>query len=450
MNIVQVPERFVKSEWAGTETIILETSKRILRMGHHTEIVCPDALAERKVENIGGVRVTRVPYFYPSRGLGQRVKRRLDKKGGNLFSFELGRMLKEYPLLDLIHLHTAGRLGGVCRRAAVRRRIPYIVSVHGGLPDVPKDEAESRAAPTDGAFEWGRTLGRRIGTRKLFSEAAAIICSGEREHNELTRRFPRKRIVHLPNGVDFERFARGDGAGFRLAHDISMEAWVLLTAGQIDPQKNQLFVVMVLPELLRYDPSIHIVFIGPVTNDAYYNLLIRMARNMGVEEHITIIRDLEPGSRGLVDAYHSADMFLLPSIHEPLGIAILEAWAAGLPVIASNAGGVPSRVADGRDGMLFEPNDEVGFFQAFRALMKDHRKRRSLAEAGRLKACEQFGWDKITERLAAVYEEVINDHPSRQRKVGLFSARATGIAAGDCGTKGNAWATAKRPLARKG
>ncbi len=126
---------------------------------------------------------------------------------------------------------------------------------------------------------------------------------------------------------------------------------------------------------------------------------------------MTIIRGLEAGSQELVDAYHAADLFLLPSIHEPFGIVILEAWAAGLPVIASRVGGIPWFVSDGQDGVLFEPNDEGEFLQAFRALVKNPERMRALAEAGQIKAREEYGWKKVTERLVGIYEEAVGENP---------------------------------------
>ncbi|OGG44260.1 MAG: hypothetical protein A3F84_14875 [Candidatus Handelsmanbacteria bacterium RIFCSPLOWO2_12_FULL_64_10] len=413
MNIVQVPRRFVKSDWGGTETVIIETSRRLLGMGYRTEIVCPNALADRDVELIGGVRVSRVSYFYPYWGLRGEVRRQLDQKGGNLFSFALMKALKRYPALDLIHLHTAKRTGGIGRHVALKRRIPYVVSLHGGVYDVPAEEAHAWAAPTDGAFEWGKALGWWVGSRRVLDDAAAILCVGQQECLQAQRRFPQKRVLHLPNGVDAERFARGDGPGFRRRRGIPPQARVVLTVGRIDPQKNQLFAVRALPELLAHDPDAHLVLIGHVTNDAYYNQIARAAQDEGVERHVTIIRGIDAASQELVDAYHAADVFLLPSVHEPFGIVILEAWAAGLPVIASRVGGIPSFVSEGRDGVLFRPNDEGEFLRALRGLMENRERMRALADAGREKARRQYGWDRITGRLSDIYEEVVRENPLR-------------------------------------
>lgn len=414
MNIVQIPRRFVRSDWGGTETVVLETCKQLLQMGHHTEILCPNALADRDVEIIDGVRVRRVPYFYPYWGLREEARWQLDKKGGNLFSFALMRALKRYPELDLIHLHTMKRLGGIGRHVARQRHIPYVVSLHGGVFDVPVEEAQSWTAPTQGAYEWGKVLGWWVGSRRVLDDAAAILCVGQEEQRQTQRRFPHKKVIHLPNGVDPNRFAHGDGVGFRQRYRIPLSAQVVLTVGRIDPQKNQLLAVRLLPELLKEAPEVHLLLIGPVTNDAYYEQLCRAVRERGLTGYVTIIPGLDAASQELVDAYHAADVFLLPSIHEPFGIVILEAWAAGLPVLASRVGGVPSFVTDGQDGLLVEPGDEQALLQAFRALVKNDQHRHALAMAGQVKAREHYSWDKITERLVHIYEEAIHENPFRQ------------------------------------
>src|SRR5438067_13324560 len=97
MRIVHIPRRFVRSDWGGTETVILETSKQLLSLGHQTEILCPRALTKIDRETIGGVTVRRFPYFYPYVGLSEAGRLQMDLKGGNLFSFSLMRAISRMP-----------------------------------------------------------------------------------------------------------------------------------------------------------------------------------------------------------------------------------------------------------------------------------------------------------------------------------------------------------------
>ena len=414
MNIVQLPRRFVRSHWGGTETVILETCKRLLGLGHHTEIICPNALAKTDKENIGGVNVRRVSYFYPYLGLSKEAKALLDRKGGNLFSFSLMKVLQTYSELDIIHLHTAKRPGGIGRYIAKRRGIPYVVSLHGGMFDVPAEEAETWTAPTEGTFEWGKILGWWVGSRSVMDDAAAIICVGQEEQRKTQERFPNKNVLHLANGVDPEHFQQGNGPEFRKKYHIPQEAYVIVTVGRIDPQKNQLFQINTLPELIKINPRVHLLIIGSVTNESYHSRLMEAIQGSGLENHVTVIKGLDAGGQDLVDAYHASDLFLLPSVHEPFGIVILEAWAAGLPVMASRIGGIPSFVEDGKDGLLFKKNNTGEFLTAFETLTKSPEKALQLSNSGNIKACGMYSWDQITRDLIRIYEEAIRENPFRK------------------------------------
>ncbi len=405
MRIVQIPRRFVRAKWGGTETVVLETSRRLSRMGHNNEVVCPNALSDRACEKIQGVCVSRVPYFYPYLGLNEQSRTALDEKGGNLFSFSLMRALWSRPDLDLIHLHTLKRVGGIGRFVARRRGIPYVVSLHGGVHDVPAGQARSWTEPTQGAFEWGKALGACVGSRRVLDDAAAIICVGKGEQLLTQQRYPDSNVVHLGNGVDWQRFAHGDGQKFRRHHGISKSARVLLSVGRIDPQKNQLLLVRMLPELLNKDPSIHLLLIGAVTSSSYRDTLSKEIERLGLTGQITIAGQLDAQGQELVNAYHAADVFVLPSIHEPFGIVILEAWAAGLPVVASAVGGVRSLICDGEDGILCSPGSAGELLVALQAVLTTLPLARKLALNGRRKARAQYSWDNVTAQLIRIYEQ---------------------------------------------
>ena len=289
-----------------------------------------------------------------------------------------------------------------------------MVTLHGGVYDVPAEEASSLTAPTDGALEWGKVLGLWVGSRRVLGDAAAILCVGLDEQKQVQERFPSKRVIHLPNGVDPDRFAEGDGLRFRGKYGIAQGARVVLTVGRIDPQKNQMLAVRCLPDLLRNDPNVHLVFFGHVTNDGYRETLEAESQRLDIEKNVTLIPGLAADGSDLVDAYHGADLFLLPSAHEPFGIVILEAWASGLPVVASRVGGVRSLVGDGVDGVLFDPSNAGQLVEAVTSLIGDPERARSVAQAGCAKARDRYSWDTVTRDLLKVYEEVIRESPLRQ------------------------------------
>jgi glycosyltransferase involved in cell wall biosynthesis len=402
MNIVQVPRRFTRSHWGGTETYILEICKRLREAGHGTEILCPNALAASDREILDEVPVRRVPYFYPYLGLDAEARQQLDLSGGSLFSFHLLRELWSWPGLDLIHLHTGRRPGAIGRYVAMKRGIPYVVSVHGGVFDVPEVQAAAQRDVTRGAFEWGKVLGWWVGARRVMDDAAAVICVGRREYDETRARYPGKRVVYMPNAVDAHRFRHGDGRAFRARHCIPERARVVLSVGRIDPQKDQKLLVSLLPRLRAVEPEVHLVLVGHVTHEAYARELAAMAQGLPV----TIIPGLSGQGQELVDAYHAADCFVLASVHEPFGIVILEAWAAGLPVVASRTGGIPGFVEHGHDGLLCEPRDGAAFIAALEKVLGNPVRAAGLAQRGREKASRDYSWEPLTARLISLYEEV--------------------------------------------
>lgn len=405
MKSIQVPRRFTRSAWGGTETVVLETSRRLNALGHEAKVVCPNALDPVQHEVMDGVDVTRLPYFYPYFGLSASARSQMDRKGGNLFSPRLLAHLLHEPGVDVLHAHTGKRLGGIVRTAARLRGIPYVVSLHGGAYDVSGGEAASWTAPAQGAFEWGRALGLLVGARRVLSDAAAVICLGEQERRMVEAAHPETRAVILPNGVDPARFQSGDGARLRARLGVAADDEFLLVAGRIDPQKNQALALEVLAALRDTRPRLRLGLMGPVTSPDYLADLQRRAEMLGVADRVTFF-EAAPGSTDLVDAYHAADVVLVPSAHEPFGIVVLEAWASKKPVVVSCVGGLLDLVAPGQDGLMFRPADVRGFASAVTVLLGDRQRAVALASAGYEKALARYTWDAVTGQLVNLYAEV--------------------------------------------
>ena len=245
-------------------------------------------------------------------------------------------------------------------------------------------------------------------------DASAILCVGYQESVLAQERLPHNRVIYLPNGADTQRFSQGDGATFRNKYDIPQDAKVMLTVARIDAQKNQHMAARLLRTFRDIEPKTHLLIVGNVTNPSYYDELLNIIDREGLGDHVTIVPGIPSNSQELVDAYHAADMLLLSSFHEPFGIVILEAWAAGLPVLASNVGGIPHFVGDGIDGLLFDPNDDDSLVQVFGQLNADGGLAQRLAEAGRAKVCAEYDWDVVTRKLLSIYEEVIRENSLRQ------------------------------------
>nr|MBA3524439.1 glycosyltransferase [Geodermatophilaceae bacterium] len=108
-----------------------------------------------------------------------------------------------------------------------------------------------------------------------------------------------------------------------------------------------------------------------------------------------------------------ADVFVCPSVYEPLGIVNLEAMACGTAVVASDVGGIPEVVDDGVTGLLVHYDEadtaafEAGLAAAVNALLADPARAREMGEAGRRRAVQEFGWPAVAAQTVALYASLL-------------------------------------------
>lgn len=399
MKIAHVLRRISFADWGGTEQVVWNLAKAQAAAGHEVRIFATNALAESRppLEKVDGIEIRRFAPVYPWWPMTRRTKAELDRKGGNPFVPGLARALREMSP-DVIDCHAMGRIAELCMRTAAALGAKSVVTLHGGSANVPAQEATSLLAPTRGLLPWGKALETALGWRRRVPEDAdGIVCVGADEYAHYSRIHPH--VLHLPNGVDCARFAAqqpaksaGIGAGDSLR---------LLTVARIDRQKNQRVVI----EALARHSGMTATFVGPVTQEDYLAELQECAERLGVAARVEFRGPLAPGSAALAAAYHGADAFVLPSRHEPFGIVVLEAWAAGLPVIASDVGGL-GRLCRAHPGaaLLFNPDAPASLDAAFAELASPER-RVALAAAGK-EAAALYDWRSLAEKLVAFFTEI--------------------------------------------
>ena len=143
--------------------------------------------------------------------------------------------------------------------------------------------------------------------------------------------------------------------------------------------------------------------VGPVTQEDYREEIEKRARELGVSGRLELTGALKSGSKELVAAYHAADVFVLASRHEPFGIAVLEAWAAGVPVVASDVGGLGKLLAAHPGAAVpFPPGDANRLDGAIAEALANAE---ALRSAG-LEAARLYDWKTLSSRLVEFYGEV--------------------------------------------
>jgi glycosyltransferase involved in cell wall biosynthesis len=402
--VVHIPRRFTKEEWGGTETVIYHLVAELKELGYDSVIYSSDLLSEPGDAEVNGVRVRRFRGFYPRWGLSREAKAQLDYRGGNYFSLSLFFALLFTPRLQAIHLHTGGFMGAMGRLVAKIRRVPYLISIHGGSLALPPEQLQQLVAPLKGSFNWGKILELLFSARRLYRDAAAILCLSEQERELNAQKYPHNRVLSFPNGVDCARFAAADGAAFRSKYGIAAAAPLLLCVGSFHAQKNQLALLEAF-RMLREDghTQARLALIGVCYDEDYLQMLQERARDYSLEQAIIFIRDLPYESPDLPNAFAAADVFVLPSIYEPFGIVVLEAWAAHTAVVCGRFGGMADYGRDGDNLCFADVHSPQDIAVKVAAALSDPPFAKRLADGG-LKSVASYSWTNIAKRLLPLYQ----------------------------------------------
>ena len=419
MRIAHVLRRISFDDWGGTEQVVWNIAKAQKEAGHEVRLFATTALwrgldddrregrdrRDGSLEVVDGIEIVRFRPIYPWWPMPQALVDELDRKGGNPFVPGLGRALLDWKP-DVIHCHAMARIAELCLRTAQKLTTPNsqlstktVVSLHGGGANIPGEEAKSLMAPTRGRLPWGKAIDILMGwTRRVPEDFDGIVCVGEDEAEKYRGRHDH--VMYLPNGVDcrlFEGMARESLAPLMPKTSLS-----LLCVARIDRQKNQ----MMLVEWLARNPQATVRLVGPVTQPDYRAEIEARAEQLGVSGRLSFAGALKPASEELLREYANADVFVLPSRHEPFGIVVLEAWAAGLPVVASDIGGLGRLCAAHPEAAVtFSPGDIDALDDALRRVGGDEALRGRLSAAGRAAAAE-YDWRKLAKRVVDFYAEI--------------------------------------------
>jgi glycosyltransferase involved in cell wall biosynthesis len=402
-RIVHVMRRFVPEKWGGTESVVFHLAREFNRLGIESPIYATSMFAEPGIETIDGVEIHRFAYVLPWLGLNAEQRNALELKGGSPFSWPMLKALRAERHASVLHSHVQHRLGGSVRHAARRHGIPYAVSIHGGHHTLPQTQTDSMLAPTRGKLEWGRAIGAILGARRTLDDAAAIFCVGEDEYKLMRQQRPNQQVHYQPNGVDLARFRDASADAFYARWPELRDKSILLCVSRVDSQKNQLLLIEAFAQLQAELPHHHIVLIGAEVVKSYGQRLRQTLAQTDLQNRVTWIPGLPPGDPALAGAFRAADCFVLPSVHEPFGIVILEAWAAGLPVIASCVGGIPGFTKDGDDCLHFESGNRDALANCIRRLASNPGLAERLANNGLKLATERYDWPAVAKRLLAHY-----------------------------------------------
>jgi glycosyltransferase involved in cell wall biosynthesis len=209
-------------------------------------------------------------------------------------------------------------------------------------------------------------------------------------------RIPAGRIAVVHDGIDVEKI------GNRPAVDLHAEYWlphgvpVIVNVGALVGHKGQKFLIDAMPLVLREVPDAHLIIFG----EGDLRLpLERQVKTLSLSKRVLL-----PGFReDVLSLMKSADLFVMSSVTEGLGSAVLDAMAMGLAVVGTTAGGIPEAIVPDVTGELVPPADSKVLAAAMVKLLKSADRRRSYGDAGRQRVAEHFGVDRLVDGTLECY-----------------------------------------------
>ena len=319
---------------------------------------------------------------------------------------------------DLVHSHTwyanlAGHLAGLLHG------VPHVISAHSLEPLRPW-----KAEQLGGGYalsSWAE--------KTAYEAASGIIAVSNGMREDILRCYPtvdpeRVKVVH--NGIDLEAWKHPQG------QEADAQAAATLKRLGIDPDRPTIvFVGRItrqkgLPHLLRAceqlpaDVQVILCAGAPDTPEIKAEVEGLVARLREKRTGVVWIEEMLPRPE-LIAVLAASDVFVCPSVYEPLGIVNLEAMAVGLPVVGSATGGIPDVIVDGETGLLVPieqvqdgtgtPIDparfEADLAERLTTLVTDTEAARTMGQAARRRVEEHFAWEAIAQRTMDVYNWVL-------------------------------------------
>lgn len=308
---------------------------------------------------------------------GSKV-RKAAKAAGAWLAF-MARLLT--ARMDLLHVHIASD-ASFWRKSlfvvpADALGIPYILHMHGGrFLEFYRDQP------------W--RFARRF-IRRVYHRARLVIALSEQWRETLLHISPESRIVVVPNPVLVPEWQAS----------LDEEPPTVLYLGLIKEAKGAFDLVKAWPAVRSAVPGARLVLGGTGEMDAARAL----ARSLGVEDSVEMPGWIVGEAKDAL--VRRAWIFALPSHGEALPMAILETMAAGIPVVATRVGGVPTAVDHGTTGLLLEVGDLAALSRSLVELLADAPRRKSMGAAARRAASERFSADTIVPRVEALWREIL-------------------------------------------
>ena len=355
------------------------------------------------------------PTFSDEEKLPERVKRHVVRLpaiqhfNGSDFSMRLPLTWLMNPILnafkpDIVHSHHPYLIGDSALRYAAGKNAPVIFTHHTLHEEythyVPFDSPAMKQFVIELCTQYANLCDAVIAPSESIAQ---LIC----------KRGVTTPVAVIPTGIEVNAFASGHGAKFRRAYDLPEHAFIVGHVGRLAAEKNLEFLSRAVCRFLQSTSDARFLVVG---DGPLAPALREIFQEANLSDRLSMTGKLT--GRDLHDAYAAMDVFAFSSQTETQGMVIIEAMAAGLPVVALAATGVNEVVRDGENGFLLpSDSDETDFTLQLRCISRNADLRHSFSGQARRMA-SKFSLDETAEKTLLLYEKILRSKARERSALG--------------------------------
>lgn len=395
MNILMMTNTFLPHV-GGVANSIATFSECYRQEGHRVMIVAPQ-YGDAPTQEDGVVRIPAIQRFHNS-----------DFSVVLPLPRFLSKIVEQFKP-DIVHSHHPFLIGGTALRIAHTYQLPLVFTHHTMYErythNVPGDSkalkkfiirlATCYANLCDQVFAPSASLAEILAMRGVIAPISVV-----------------------PTGINSERLSRGSGVGFRAVMDIPTDAFLIGHLGRLSAEKNLNFLVASILIHLKRSPNSHFLLIG---TGPLAKTINEMFRGEKLSEQLHTIGILDAVL--MASAYQSMDLFAFASESETQGIVLLEAMAAGVPVLALDAPGARDLVADGENGRLLVKPSVEQFAKALADFVALPSAQRDQLRLGAKKTAARYSHKQTALTALTIYEKLLGQiYQQRETEYNAWSA----------------------------
>ena len=383
MNILMVTNTFTPHV-GGVAKSVAAFTKTYRALGHRVMVIAPEF--ENMPEN--ETDVIRVPAIQNFNGSDFSVLLPI--------SGYVSASLDEFRP-DIVHSHHPFLLGHSALLVAASFDVPLVFTHHT------MHEQYTHYVPLDSPQLKKFVIQLSTGYANLSDR---VIAPSQSIAKILVARGVETAIEVVPTGVDVDTMEKGNRSVIRQRMNIPAEALVIGYTGRLAPEKNLQFLAEAVAEVIDCHPKTHFLVVGEGPSKTEMETVFK---NAGLDSNLHFTGSLE--GQALVDSYHAMDIFAFASKSETQGMVLVEAMAAGVPVVALNAPGARDVICHQKNGWLIEGDDPSAFVSALKkASLLSKEEEVKLQQALR-QTVEEFSMNRSAERSLALYTTLSSQQP---------------------------------------